>query len=97
MIRLFISFWVLLYAISLIYSSILFLLFFTTLIFSHLFFIFIYVIRVAIPQEIKVKEEMKDGREEIGVDKKRDKAFLEDNNTQIDILKGHYFKCDGYL
>ena len=40
---------------------------------------------------------MKDGGEEIEVDKKRDKAFLEDNNTQIDILKGHYFKCDGYL
>ena len=40
---------------------------------------------------------MKDGREEIEVDKKRDKAFLEDNNTQIDIFKGHYFKCDRYL
>ena len=48
----------------------------------YLFFTFIFVIKVATPQEIKVKEEMKDGEEEIEVEKKRDKAFLGDNNTQ---------------
>ena len=40
--------------------------------------------KVDTSQEIKVKEEMKEGEEEIEIDKKRDDAFLEDNTQDTD-------------